>query len=1188
MSLKGTVWTPIGPSPIDEGGNGDNGLVTAIAPHPTNPNILYIGTAGGGVWKSEDQGKHWTPLFDRQMSLAIGENAALAIDPSNPDTIYAGTSGRLIFRTFSSDTGTFTPVQVGIYKSTDGGASWILLGSGFPANNNGNANRFAGQECNVLIVDPANSNVLYLAASTGLYVSRDGGQNWTQGSGVFVDTRTLALDATSPVNARILYAGVTGQGIFKSTDGGNTWNAILSGATAVLANALCPAPPCIPPRSFGMFVVALAPPASPPNPAGIQVLYATMEGNPTSAGAPNPVGIFVSTNQGATWTQQGGGGIATTTYGGYCLVMAVDPASPGDGVHDILYFGDIFQSVSKDSGNTFSGISGTHADTHALGFIRRPSPATSIALIGCDGGIFISLDTGSSWSSLNSGGLQTGLFYNIDVRPDSTASVTVGALQDNSLETTAGASGLGWNAGGADGFAIKYDSGIASQVYGCENSGANSTAILLSTDDGQSYSSITPWSGPSDTGIYIAPIGTDPNTGGIVYALGSQNLWQTQNGGGSWRNIFPNVGGGGNDINVATTNGNNVVIAVGTSVFVSTNALAATIGLPAGVTFKNITRNLPTRNVARVAFDPADPSTVYAVLGGLGPPGGGPSSGHVFRTTITSPSWTDISPPLNIPFSALALDGSDTPTTIYAGTEFGVLRSVDLGQTWYILDDIHFPHVPVMSLALHNGVLRAGTYGRGVFGFTKPVGPSIAVNLQNHLKFGTICSRPEYLTLEIFNVGVSDLVINSVQRLMGSGDFTVLSTPGTPVIVAPGEDIEFTVQYLPTVSGTLETAIIRISSNDPMAPFVDLPATGIQGTGAVATAIANSGSFGNVCLGSFVDEMLTINNPGTCPLSISNITSSSPDFDTPSVLSYPLVVSSGGSINVVFRFQPSSFGAKFGTITIIGNAPAGPHTVFVSGVAQAPRLNLIIANRGNFGKVCVGSFKDEPLILTNSGKCTLTVTGIVSSSGEFIVPEVLSFPITIGPGNSLPIPIRFEPVSFGSKSATITVTSDDQASPRTIDVSGNAPPGKLAVTGSTTFGGVNACCCADRTISICNVGECTLHVTSVRFKRKSQHWRLIHNPFPAKLRPGSCLSVLIQYRATEKCPRCCELVIESDDPVTPVKILDVLAYTIWDSCCKEHCEGCRKGCCDKHHNESCCQQGYACCCEDDEDDEDES
>ena len=174
----------------------------------------------------------------------------------------------------------------------------------------------------------------------------------------------------------------------------------------------------------------------------------------------------------------------------------------------------------------------------------------------------------------------------------------------------------------------------------------------------------------------------------------------------------------------------------------------------------------------------------------------------------------------------------------------------------------------------------------------------------------------------------------------------------------------------------------------------------------------------------------------------------------------------------------------------------------VSGVLAAPKANLIIANAGSFGDVCVGSFADEPLIVTNSGKCALSITAISSSAADFLAPEVLSYPITVGPGDALPVPIRFKPLSFGSKAATITVTSDDPASPISINVSGDAPSGKLAVAGSTTFGGVNAGCCADRTLSICNVGDCALDVTSVRFKRKSRHWRLLNNPFPAKLRPA--------------------------------------------------------------------------------------
>jgi hypothetical protein len=165
----------------------------------------------------------------------------------------------------------------------------------------------------------------------------------------------------------------------------------------------------------------------------------------------------------------------------------------------------------------------------------------------------------------------------------------------------------------------------------------------------------------------------------------------------------------------------------------------------------------------------------------------------------------------------------------------------------------------------------------------------------------------------------------------------------------------------------------------------------------------------------------------------------------------------------------------------------------------------------------------------------------------------------------------------------VTVTSNDPAGPRTIAVSGDAQSGKIAVSGSLCFGGVKACCRAERTLTICNVGECSLDVTSVAFKRKSRFWKLINNPFPAILHPGSCLGVVIRYKAMEKCPVACELIITSDDPVTPVKTLDVMAYTIWSECgCKRCCEDCRKGCCNKCHDEACCEGCADDCCHDED------
>lgn len=348
-------------------------------------------------------------------------------------------------------------------------------------------------------------------------------------------------------------------------------------------------------------------------------------------------------------------------------------------------------------------------------------------------------------------------------------------------------------------------------------------------------------------------------------------------------------------------------------------------------------------------------------------------------------------------------------------------------------------------------------------------------------------------------------------------------------------------------------------------------------TGSVVTSIADHGYFGQVCLGSFRDELLTVNNNGNGPLRITSITVFPTDFQPPSVLSYPILLSPGDSIDVVLRFQPTSLGAKVGTVTVFSDDPAGPHKFRVSGNSEPPRLSLYMANAGEFGKVCVASFKDEDLILNNSGKCTLVVTAIDSSAADFIVPNGVSFPLTIAAGNFLPVPIRFESTGLGAKTATITVVSNDPAGPHNIQVSGDAPSGELKITGSTVFGGVKCCHREQRVLSLCNTGECSLQVTHVGFKRNRRHFRLINNPFPTVLRAGSCLNLVIQYVAKERVSKSCELVIHCDDPHEPIRHLDVIAYTIWD-CCKCGCKCCKEDC-------DCCKPRGDVCSDDDNDDD---
>jgi hypothetical protein len=216
----------------------------------------------------------------------------------------------------SQFSGEATQPMAGLFKSTDGGGSWVRLGSGYPSSAPSNANQFFSQVINIVIVDPANHLVVYIATNAGVFVSSDGGLNWTPGTLPIGDVRSLVLDPTSPVTGRILYAGVTSVtsgGIFRSNDGGQNWTSILSGATPVVANELNSAGILGgPARSVGKFIVALAPPTSPPAAGGIQVLYATMEGQPLNrprqpTDAPDPVGVFRSTeaHRAIDWMQDG-------------------------------------------------------------------------------------------------------------------------------------------------------------------------------------------------------------------------------------------------------------------------------------------------------------------------------------------------------------------------------------------------------------------------------------------------------------------------------------------------------------------------------------------------------------------------------------------------------------------------------------------------------------------------------------------------------------------------------------------------------------------------------------------------------------------------------------------------------------------------------------------------------------------
>lgn len=337
--------------------------------------------------------------------------------------------------------------------------------------------------------------------------------------------------------------------------------------------------------------------------------------------------------------------------------------------------------------------------------------------------------------------------------------------------------------------------------------------------------------------------------------------------------------------------------------------------------------------------------------------------------------------------------------------------------------------------------------------------------------------------------------------------------------------------------------------------------------------LADNGDFGNTCLGTYQDMMLTLSNSGVNTIPITDIVSSNPEFIVPNVLAYPLFIEPGNALQVPIRFEPASLGNKAATLTV-ETGVFKSRQIKVRGAARPAELDLIIAGGGDFGATCVGDHVDQPLTLVNSGPCPLTVANITSSSSDFEVADIQNLPITIAPGTAVAVPIRFASNSFGAKSAVITVTSNDPTSPKKIKVFGKILTGKIAVTGSGCIGGVQAGCLGETTITICNTGDCKLNVSGVKLKKKNKYWKLVNNPFPATLHPGACLNVLVRYRAVQKCPTPNKLIIKSDDPKTPVKKLRLLAYTS-SAGAKSSC-GCDQGC-----NDTCCgvQSIDPCCWE---------
>ena len=354
-------WRNIGPF--------RGGRTRAAAGVPGQPNVFYAGQVNGGVWKSDDYGRVWTPVFDAQPTQSIG---AIAIAPSDPNVVYVA-SGEGLQRPDLS-------VGNGIYKSLDAGKTWEHLGLR------------DGQQIPALAVDPRNKNRVFAAVlghpygpntERGIFRSTDGGENWEKV--LYIDENTGASDvAIDPVNSNILYAGLwegrqapwefgnayngTHGGLYKSTDGGTTWNKLFLGL----------------PADAGQTYIAIA----PSNPRRI---YATIASGGTGG---NQVQIYRSSDSGLNWEPATKDTRPVGRIGGGDLPMPkVDPKNP-----DILYSTSTVTWRSTDAGQTWTGIKGAPGgDDYQNIWINPDNP--DIILLVSDQGAAVSVNGARTWSS---------------------------------------------------------------------------------------------------------------------------------------------------------------------------------------------------------------------------------------------------------------------------------------------------------------------------------------------------------------------------------------------------------------------------------------------------------------------------------------------------------------------------------------------------------------------------------------------------------------------------------------------------------------------------------------------------------------------------------------------------------------------------------------------------------------------
>ncbi len=678
-------WVSIGPKPTTSAFPANwgvtSGRVNSIAVSPTNANIVLIGAAVGGVWRSTDGGTTFLPVTDNQVDMAVGSIAFAA----NGTTVYAGMGDPK-----SSYLGT------GVLKSTDAGATWVRIS---------NATLPTPGTTAKIVVDPTNANNVYVAQYTllqsptifasGFYRSTDGGVNWTntlQGT-----ARDLSIDPTVPTTLYLSMGFAVGQpgnagGVFKSVNSGATWTSIYT-PPGTTANEI-------------KFAVA---------PSNNQVMYVFVSDSPRAR-------LESSTNGGASWTNLGSASFDQNQFG-YNTYLAVSPTTPSTvflGSRDVwkstnsgVTFIDIVGNFSNPTVNTYTpSSSNAHPDQHSI-YISPANPNN--VLIGNDGGVWRSTDGGTTFNSLNNS-LTLSMFVGLSVHPTNLLTL-YGGTQDNGTQRRNGASTWQEFFSGDGGQAVidAVDPTIVfpSYVNGYIVRYLNNGGTYNGTVGCESFATCATFN--NDRIAFYPPIvGNGVNT--TLY-VGSYRLYTSTDRGATW--VTP---AGATDM---TNGGRLSAIAVAPSnlntIYTGSSDGRVMVSTDGGVTPVNAQAGIPNRFVKSITISKTNPALAYLTVSGYG-------TGHVFKTTNTGGAWTDISSNLpNIPANTLLIDPV-VPTTLYVGTDVGIFRSTDDGVTWATFNSGMPPVVVSQLVAQASGTMFAATYGRGIYQFAPILAATVRIS----------------------------------------------------------------------------------------------------------------------------------------------------------------------------------------------------------------------------------------------------------------------------------------------------------------------------------------------------------------------------------------------------------------------------------------------------------------------------